>query len=335
MDKTITLKTQLVVASKLAKISGFGYQRLAVIILDNFIELQLSDLIKQKFKWDGAIIFTNKKYSENKRSRILRHYEELLTASVDEKIINQSDQLLLNFCHERRNNLYHKGKEDELLIRVALIILSKIIINYQPKWKNTRDFTVYSSQDEPDPYINKKIKKSLPFFSDETTWQLFLDKHFLRIDNRKKSASQLLSEYLIEKIKRTNQAIAFLKKYSLSSNSQGRKWEYDDLLLYYSFNYIKKLDIQRIKEIKDIEQRNNQLNTLFKDYQKQWRPINHKRIKTLKKMAQKISELPIEQSLNKFISLKNEIILIYEAFSEAAGDLESEMQRQIDIMRGK
>lgn len=49
MERVLLLKTQLVEAAKLADSSDFAKQRLAVILLDNFIEIQLSELMKKKF----------------------------------------------------------------------------------------------------------------------------------------------------------------------------------------------------------------------------------------------------------------------------------------------
>jgi len=65
MEKVVLLKTQLVEAARLGRSDDFRMQRLAVILLDNFVEIQLSSLIKEKFRWDSAFTFQEKKYKES------------------------------------------------------------------------------------------------------------------------------------------------------------------------------------------------------------------------------------------------------------------------------
>lgn len=335
MDKTILLKTQLIEAAKFAKSDSFGQKRLAVIILDNFIELQLSDIVKQKFRWDGIFYQQEKKYSVERRSKILFDYGELIKTCLKEDIINESEQFFLNFCHNVRNNLYHKGKEEELLTQVAIYLLQSIIVKYQPKWKNTRDLTVFG-QNIKDPFHNKRKKVINPFIFNETSdWITFLEKHFICIDRRKKNSSRLLSDYLIQKLKRTNDAIEFLKKESGAFYQSKGVWNYNDTLLYYSYLNINHDKIERIKENKDHIQVRNNLNALFRSYRNSWTPKKQERLKVLKESSLQLSMLEAEKSMVKFITLRNEIVMLYEAFSHAAGDLETEIQNAIDRARGK
>jgi hypothetical protein len=335
LDKLVLLKTQLVEAAKFAKSKRFSHKRLSVILLDNFIEIQLSDLIRQKFRWDGAFYFVQKKYSQEKRNKILNHYDELLKACVKENEISASEQRLLIFCHNIRNNLYHKGKEEVLLTQIVINILQEIIIKHQPIWKNTRGLTVLSHS-EKDPYPTKRTGKTLTFFeNEESSWINFLNKYFICIDRRRRNSSQLLSDYLIEKLRSINNALSFIKTDYANMFPESKSWNYNDYLLHYSFLNLKHIEIEKIKENSNRKQIKNQLDQLFLTYQKKWSTKKPERLKILKNSSRQLSKLPIEKSIIKFTNLNDEIIMIYEAFSYAAGELDGAIQDAYDRYRGK
>ena len=188
MEKVVLLKTQLVEAARLGRSDDFRMQRLAVILLDNFVEIQLSSLIKEKFRWDSAFTFQEKKYKQRERRKVLNYYDELLKTCVKENIIDEQEFFLLSFCHDVRNNLYHKIDEEKLLVSVALRILQKLITNKQPDWKSARGFTSYSS-DSYDPFAKTNEKGWRMNGNSQEDWKYFLKKYFDFIDKRKSSCS--------------------------------------------------------------------------------------------------------------------------------------------------
>lgn len=155
MEKVVLLKTQLAEAATFARSKRFGHKRLAVILLDNFIEIQLSALMQKNFLWDEGL-FSPKKYTLERKTKVLNHYDELLKVCVKEQIITSDELRLLSYCHEIRNNLYHKGEEEKVLTQAAITILYHIIIKYQPHWKSAKNFTAWTNNFE-DPY-NPKTK---------------------------------------------------------------------------------------------------------------------------------------------------------------------------------
>ena len=64
MEKTVLLKTQLNEASKFGKSKDFKNQRLSVILLDNFVEIQLRCLIDERL-YDDQL---NSHLSKNKNN---------------------------------------------------------------------------------------------------------------------------------------------------------------------------------------------------------------------------------------------------------------------------
>lgn len=334
MEKVVLLKTQLVEAARLGKSEEFRFKRLAVILLDNFVEIQLSALIKEKFSWDGAFIFQEKKYKQRDRKKILNYYDELLKTCVKESIINEQELFLLSFCHDIRNNLYHKIDEEELLVNVALRILKEIITNRQPEWKTARRFTSFSSKSF-DPYGSSKKKGLLPGGNSEEDWRYFLNKYFDFIDKRKASSSSLLSKSLILKIKATRLNYSFIKNEFHIFFPYAVDWEFNDYLLHYSCKNVNHEKIQEIKEQKDKEIRQRNYNDLFDEYEKHWQFKKYERLNKIELKAKEMLKSDTYNSLEKYISLRTETNMIYEAIGRAASELDAEIQYEIDIARGK
>lgn len=334
MDKVVLLKTQLAEAAKFSRSKQLGHKRLAVILLDNFVEIQLSAMIRQKFHWDGMFNLQDKKYSHEKKIRILNHYDELLSTCVKENIISPEERRLLTYCHDIRNNLYHKGDEEKLLIQIAIITLYEIILRHQPTWKTTRPFTSWS-KDTNDPYNPKKGRRPRQSWNSEDDWKFFLKKYFLCVDKRAKSGSKLLSDFLISKIRDTKSAIAYFEKEFSIFFPSTKDWSYNEFLLYYSFLNNQKNEIEKIKELKDIKAQRIQYDDLFSLYKRNWRYRKATRLKTLEQAFKKLAEEPIEKSIEKFVSYKDEVKIIHDAFQHAARDFDSAVELAIDMARDK
>lgn len=333
MDKVVLLKTHLEEAAKFSLSKRFGHKRLAVILLDNFVEIQLNGIIRDKFTWDGIFNLVEKKYSQKRRVIILNHYDELLNTCIKEGLISSDEQRLLLFCHSVRNNLYHKGDEEKILTQIAIIILSNIIIKHQTSWKSARGFTRYS-QDIIDPYRPTKEGKPLPGNSDKD-WKSFLNTYFICVDKRIKKPSKLLSDFLIAKVKEIRTNINFIKKESKLFYPIRKDWDYNMFLLHYSFLYLKHNEIEYINENKNKVESKKQHEKLFLSYRSGWRCKKQSRLKAMENSFKELAKLPIEKSIEKFISYKNEIDMIYEAFNHAARDLDFAIQNAIDRARGK
>lgn len=332
MEKAILLKTQLAEAAGFAKSKRFGHKRLAVILLDNFIEIQLSSLMRQKFEWN--IYLKGNIYSHDKKAKILNHFDELLKASLEEEIITPNEKMLLAFCHKIRNNLYHKGDEEKLLTQVAIIILYDIIKKYQPNWRTSRMFTTFHF-DAVDPY---KIETENTFISggnSEGDWKKFLEKYFVIIDKRNKTASRLISDFLITKIRDAKDAYKFIQTEFDIFFPYAKDWTFNDFILQYSFAKIKESQLEKIKEISDPNERKKEIIKLQEEYLKGWRVKKPERLSTLEKSFKELSKLPIEKSIEKFTTYRDETYLFHDTLSNAASDLDGAIQNAIDIARGK
>lgn len=334
MEKVTLLKTQLAEAAKFGKSQEFRFQRLAVILLDNFIEIQLSTLIKEKFTWDGAWYFQEKKYKQKHRRKILSYHDELLKTSRDENLIDEKERVLLSFCHEVRNNLYHRIREEELLVNVALRILQTIIYKKQPVWKNASTFTTYTSNTH-DPFINLKDKRLRLDGNSKFDWENFLKTHFNFIDKRKANASKLLSNNMIYKIRRIREYYRFLQEEFSIFFPGSADWDFNDFLLHYSFRILNNDILEEIKEITQKDQRDAEYKEAYKRYLKQWNYKSYSRLKEIAKKANELSMLEIYESLEIYNSLRLELNMIYDSIKMAASELDQSIQLAIDQARGK
>jgi len=332
MKRVILLKTQLEEASKFAISERFEHKRIGVILLDNFIEIQLSKLIQQKFTFDG-MFGEIKKYSTSQKNKILSQYDELLKASVNELIITSQEKSLLLFCHKLRNNLYHKIDEENLLVKVAIIIFHTIIKKYQAKWKTARMFTAFNVE-TIDPYHSNDEQKILMGKNSTEDWREFMEKYFICYDENSKTASELFSIYLLEKLEQIREYEEFVYNEFIIFFPYAENWKFNDYLINYSFKTTQSLFIQKIREIEDIDIMKNEMEKLKESYKKKWRYKKGGRLKDLKESIIHLAELPIEQSLEKLLNFRDEILMIHESFREASNDLEEQIQNEIDQSQG-
>ncbi|MGA9212353.1 hypothetical protein [Kaistella sp.] len=326
MEKVILLKTQLAESAKFGKSKDFRFQRLAVIFLDNFVEIQLNSLAKQKFQFDTEFSkYQEKKYTEKLRKKVLNYYDELLKFSFNENIINEKEKYLLSFCHNVRNNLYHSIHEEELLVSISLKILKDFITEKQPDWKSTSFFTKYNVK-IADPYKSKLISSN-----SEEDWKFFLSNHFNFIDNRMSSSSNLLKKFIIQKMSIARENYKFLKREYIDYFPFAQKWEFNEYIFYYSFKYLHLIEIEEIEEIKDDFEKKEKRKILEETYKLNWLNKKFSRIKAIEEKAKSMSNAEIFKSLEIYMSLRDEINLIYEGLENAAGDL----RFQIDLEEEK
>ncbi len=339
MNRVVLLKTQLDEAAKFAKSKTYRHKRLAVILLDNFIEIQLSNLIKEKFLWNGDLTVNNKKYSEDEKKNILKYHEALLKASVCELFINVDEQKMISFCHDIRNNLYHKTNEDELLVNVALKTLHKIISFRQPQWKAGKMGIITGSRSVNDLHTLGKIRKAHDSNTDEG-WEYFLSKYFNFVDKREKNSSMSLEDYLMNKIISTRKALKFLR----TNNREifvpkTKNWDYNDYFMAHFFNDAKEKDIVEITKLHRADRENydllGALDNLHSTFASTWKYKKESRLDSLEKSIRTIGKAPINKALEKYISLKDEVNIILEVFTKAESHLAGAIQYAKDVAKGK
>jgi len=329
MERVILLKTQLAEAAKLAIATDFAHQRLAVILLDNFIEIQLSSLMKKKFSYDDMFLSKPPKYNYALRKQITYNYDVLLKSVIDESIITADERDLLVFCHDVRNNLYHKIEEEHLVTSIALQFLVGLINKYQPQWRSGRDIMSWNMKTK-DPYATADGNRFMHDTNTEAEWTAFLVTHFNCIPTGTKTPAELLTEHLANKIERAKEHYEFLlEEYAIFSPGS-KDWKLNEFLRWYSFFNVNDFEIKRLqKEVGAVEY-NSAFKKLIVDYANKWRPVNENRLLALENGIKKLQGGSGHQALVKFKSYRKEVYMIHEALSRAVGDLEAQIDIAID-----
>lgn len=107
-------------ADKYARSQNPHHHRLAVILLDNIIELQLRRKSEKTLAWDRTTWYSGvRRYDRKQRKKVSRDHGELLDLAVAESIISADESKLLDFAHRIRNRAYHDGEsEDKVDLRI-------------------------------------------------------------------------------------------------------------------------------------------------------------------------------------------------------------------------
>ncbi|MDD4332561.1 MAG: hypothetical protein PHT51_00410 [Patescibacteria group bacterium] len=327
------LKIQLNEASRFGRIKDFAYQRLAVILLDNFIEIQLRTLMDAILFRDGLSYILHKKYKQKDREKIICYHGELLKTCVKELIITQEEKQKIAFCHNVRNNLYHTIDEDKLLVKISLILLHNIITKNKVLWGNGLGITSLKGKNF-DPFVRKRQRDSAWFNSNtKEEWQYFFKRFFNFIDKREKNIQALLKENIKRNLKRTRKNISFIKKDFSIFFPYAKNWKFNEYCLYYSFHIINKKEIRVFEEDKLSGEK--KYKELFLKYKNNWKKINKSRISEINNQANLITNLSESKALEKYITIMTELKMISDVFEEAARDLDKQIQAEIDLVRGK
>ncbi|SDD67450.1 hypothetical protein [Pedobacter soli] len=331
MERVILLKTQLAEAGKLAKSNEFAKQRLAVILLDNFIEIQLAELMKNRFSRDDWFTSRPPKYSYTLRKKILYNYDDMLKACISEHIITREERDTLSFCHDVRNNLYHQAKEELLLTTIALRFLTDAILKYQPDWRSGRDFMSINMTTK-DPYLtNSDIKPGWAANSKEE-WVAFLEKYFTFQTDQVKGISAMVSEHLLNKVGIAKGYYQFLLEEQ--GNFSSDDWKLNEYLIFYSFYNAKEFELKNLKAGNDSLSYNDGHKKMILAYKKNWTYVKPTRLDTLENTFKQIIKLSPHKALCKLIAFRTEMNMIFDALGNAAHALDAEIESQIERLRG-
>ncbi len=328
MNKLVSLKLQLAEAAKYIRTGSPSHQRLAVILLDNFIELQLTSQFKEKLMYDSLLPISIRKYSTKKQRNISKYHEKLLEACVNEQIITYEQSVLLSFCHDVRNKNYHHGKDDSLLTKVSVKLLYDLIFEYQPKWQAGFYIILNSDQQEEDPF--PIAGENGTFLSYANRWNFFLQEYFLCRDLETIRISTLLSNFLKAKLYAIQDAIKFLEVEEFPKFFPQSNWDLNRLLFHYAFKRYHKQNIETAQENSDKLATQSKIQELVESYRKTWSFKKVGRIDTLLKKAESICLLETYESVREFLKYKEEILTIYHATTDAAADLSEIIDSQSD-----
>lgn len=327
MDNIYKLKTQLEEAARFANSSILGHDRMAVILMDNFVELQLGRQMFFKFRKEFLNKYKNLKYPFDKRQEILFNYDKLLKACSQEGIITGHERKMLAFCHDIRNRLYHRGDEDSLLIKTALHILHDLIVLYQPEWRGGIDIIRVPIDADFEHPFSKKRREELGDqayeIGSKEDWSDFIKYNF-DVLKEDEAPSKLLAKFLQTGIERFKSAMNFVIRDGMTND------KLDDLLLQYSFKIKCRDELQKVQEMQDKKQALALQKNLFKEYKQSYKPLSINRIKLFEAAVDKIRGLQLRDALEKYLNIRSDYFLMHDSLVLAAQEKYNEMMEIAD-----
>ena len=336
MKKTVLLKIQLAEAAKYATKEELPYKRLAVIMLDNFFELQLPSVIQNKPLVKYIAFSAEEKRKDRKElEKAFKSHDALLKLAEKREVITREERYKLAFCHTIRNNLYHRAQEELLLMKVALIILHEIIMRKQPYWKNGATWYSHGSK-ETDPFYEED-KKVLPIISynSEEEWRNFLKKHFILFNEKPPKIQTFLSQSIIKKIDKIRDYYEFIESEYDLYFPWAKDWDFNDYVMNYAFQRTLKEMQEGVEDQLCQDEKRDKIMELHAKFISEWKRKDLKRVDAIEVRAKEMIKLPAIKALERFDNLQSDLLLIYYSIEEAASDLDSRIQLAIDIARGK
>lgn len=313
--------------------------RMAFVLLDNAAEILMhrkvvSDLsynemrrrmvdsakrslLPEKFKeWEQQSDMTI--ISIGKERQIKRYFDEKVKfLSVDHSDIPKSLAAVLNFLHKYRNELYHKDRIREETIRVSTTLLFEVVcellVLLPPGGMSSSSRINYDSPDWTKFYREYNLKKhhfieqeDLKSISSKLRSGIVLDCDLMR---------RLLREHLKSRIQEVIEALDFVMRDGLRINSRSESLK---CIQFTASGQVIGLRDRRVA-LKGFRPKYS-----IKDFGR-WRGDVIKFDKIKNKVSLFVAFADIEQNFEELESI----------ICEAAADLDSAIQLEIDVMRGK
>ena len=80
--------------------------RLALILIDNALELLMYRTVREKFDWDEETLL-NPKYDQGTKNKTLKFFGEKTKFIKNLGKISNEEAEIMNICHKYRNEAYH------------------------------------------------------------------------------------------------------------------------------------------------------------------------------------------------------------------------------------
>lgn len=340
-------------------------RRLAVILLDNIVELQLFRKSELVFARDRTTWYRGVRKHDRKQRRSVSHlHAELSLFAKDEGWISDSDVSLLNYTHKVRNKFYHEGRFDELDAELCIRLLYRFIDFHFPKWR-TATWGVQLTPNDPIP-IEQAVEDESGFSplivgcEDET------DEHSSLVQSEDywaKALPQILSY-------RPTESICYLiqrKATELLDSIQGR---IDFISENYPINLfdvmIQRFSIftdafvdawaagknptigeainiylavlpheERLLDMVDPQERTKEFHKNLGAHSIIPDPIPQPKIDAYREQVELLDQMTEPEGIELFLRMQDDLAHSSDAFRELALDLDIYIQRAIDERRGK
>lgn len=145
MRRTIQVFLQLREADRYARAKNPLLRRLAVVLLDNLVELQLGAMARVVLSGDNTTWYSGvRKHDRKVRRSVERVHGDLVSFSQAEGWISKEDGYLLEYVHDVRNSFYHEGKCDALDAELSIRLMYRFVERTFPQWRVENPLTQLS-----------------------------------------------------------------------------------------------------------------------------------------------------------------------------------------------
>jgi hypothetical protein len=340
------------------------HHRLAVVLLDNIIELQLRRKSETAFAFSDITWFSGaRKHSGKQRKKVSRNHADLLALSLSENWISEDESKLLAFAHRIRNRAYHEGdSEDEVDLQIGITLMYRFVRRHFPVWRNAR-FGMDLSGRAPIPIDNAKDDESgwspLLFgieeeghvdFGNEEHWARVLRRSLTFDDSTdvrpliKRRIDNLLDDvegwvHQITEDEKMNFVPVLADRFAKISDvfcccptvSRSQIGPAGALNIYLAT-----LDHEeRLLDIPDEQERNKEFHKLVGEHQFQPNVLSSLDLKPYREIAESVLERTEAEGITHFLAIEEELEKIGRAAKECARDLDHYVEFQIAARREK
>jgi hypothetical protein len=356
----VTLKE----ADAFARSRNPHHHRLAIVLLDNIIELQLRRKSETAFAFDRTNWFSGvRKHGSKKRKNVSKYHAALLDLAVSESLITEAESRLLDFAHRIRNRAYHEGEpEDKVDLQLGITLLYRFIRRRFPEWKNGR-FGMAETPRRPIPIQDAGTDESgwsplLFGFEEDGRYNFLSDDHWSQVLDRcliyddsidvrpliKRRIDNLLDEVQgwldqITEGDNMNFVPVLADRFSALSHvfcccpkvSKSRIAEVGALNVYLAV-----LDHEeRLLDVEDEAERDKEFRKLVREHDFQGDVISSLDIGKYRAIAEAVPAGTETEGIAQFLQIEKELLKIARAARECACDLDTYIEFLIDERRGK
>jgi len=311
-----------------------SHSRLAVILVDNILELEIHDICENEFAresmWGG---WRSSKYTESEKNEVLgQYFDKKINFIRKLKFLSNEEADFILICHQYRNELYHRGIQKEDIISHIANEYYSFACDFYKRNKPRRYCSGGSGIAFAEKFLLTLINKPKDFSPFSNDWKELWDSLESKRISLGNDFRQVLSTHLIERFQTVNGLIDYVK------NGGQQEFETPD-------DYVKHTQVWRFflqDDGKEFIKRNMSsgkysvqegINFLLKNWRANYK---YSDIARWEKRAE-----ALRHEKDKFILLKkfDKILKEFEPFEELimedAEAFNRWVDQQIDEMRGK
>ena len=370
MDVLNQVLIQLAESDRLAHAANPHCRRLAVVLLDNIVELQLRRKSETEFLYDQTTWYSGpRKHNNRTRRAIMRFHHELVAFAEREGWLDSADARVLSYAHRIRNEAYHEGGFNALDGELAIRMFYALIKKRFPEWRTARgllfispnapvriedastdhsgnaplvtrgeglegDILSQSSELQSATYWEQAIEDVLKYTGPADTKQLIHDRIIAYLDDLERS---------MDFIEHDSEGINLFDV--ISDRMTILTPAFSDAVIdgesTKSYNYALNVyaavlpEEERLLDIVDPRERATACHKLFSQHAFHREFMPKERVRKYRRQAGRVLEMNDADGIQLYLALEADLSAKREAVKELASDLDGHIGHLIDLARGK